>query len=849
MRWIVISDIHINYIDYKTTNARKRFIEKLEEFDKNRKIDFVIIAGDLMFQNKGDKENKDKISKFIEEIMKACNIEPSKIFICAGNHDVSRKYVTRNKEIRRARENYKLPKYEDVNAGYGEFNTIYTMIKQGKETYEHYAVDELENVRLIRIDSTLMSLDDNDIGRLAVCFPQLEELESKIQNDGKLNIVYMHHGIEWLEQEDSRNFQHWCAENNIDIIFCGHNHLVGVNVLTEAIKEEENLKDGVLEFTCGAMISDSNVVPTFFLVDYDECKEIGIKLYQFLGSNTWQLTGGTLRGFNNGIYNEKIIREESRNRYKVYETIYDIDDDIAQEIGNSKNLIFYGLRGKTLINSNSKMADEVKKNKDKIKCKILVSNPYNKYIGERLKKLPEFENQSDIEKHWKCIYENIKQLPTYFSDFKDKGIRYHELPLVYRFIMTDDSIYFGYYTNEHSSKSLMYRYGSKSDMYLTMKDWFDSEWENSDTTYSSVVPDRCSFLQDKFKMYPSLVINLTDKCNMNCQYCPKGGENLQELNEETLCDIDTIKLFLKAYVDYCKRRKWKEKKVLRITGGEPLLSAERLHTILKYAYTIGFEKIVLCTNGVEFEKCYEMSRGVWEQVKDIVLLKISLDTLNKDTFCEMTGSNYRDKVIQNIQFARSKGFKIELNMVATKKNVSEIYDVYEFAKKTGLLGVKVLTINDFGGKVETENVEEELNELIEKLRRKKYKEISLYVHNNKGICMKRFIHNKCTLTIVDHMNNEGSVTPRRTYSEKCKMCKFYPESYLVNEGNVMPCATGIMSLNMRADGVLSYCRLMYENGENISGQGYKKVREILARQMSYFEKCYHYEIGEKNEEI
>ena len=156
-------------------------------------------------------------------------------------------------------------------------------------------------------------------------------------------------------------------------------------------------------------------------------------------------------------YNEKIIREESRNRYKVYETIYDIDDDIAQEIGNSKNLIFYGLRGKTLINSNSKMADEVKKNKDKIKCKILVSNPYNKYIGERLKKLPEFENQSDIEKHWKCIYENIKQLPTYFSDFKDKGIRYHELPLVYRFIMTDDSIYFGYYTNEHSSKSLMYR--------------------------------------------------------------------------------------------------------------------------------------------------------------------------------------------------------------------------------------------------------------------------------------------------------------------------------------------------------------------------------------------------------
>ena len=50
-----------------------------------------------------------------------------------------------------------------------------------------------------------------------------------------------------------------------------------------------------------------------------------------------------------------------------------------------------------------------------------------------------------------------------------------------------------------------------------------------------------------------------------------------------------------------------------------------------------------------------------------------------------------------------------------------------------LVGVKVLTVNDFGDRIKPDNVEQELNALIEKLRRSDYKETGLYVHNNKGI--------------------------------------------------------------------------------------------------------------------
>lgn len=217
----------------------------------------------------------------------------------------------------------------------------------------------------------------------------------------------------------------------------------------------------------------------------------------------------------------------------------------------------------------------------------------------------------------------------------------------------------------------------------------------------------------------------------------------------------------------------------------------------------------------------------------------------EEVFEELTGSNKMKMVLDNIEFAKDRGFNIELNFVATKRNVQEIEHIYDYAYSKKLIGLKVLTINDFGGKVEVDDVEKELNTLIEKLRKKNYIETGLYVHNNKGIHMKRFIHDGCTLTIVDHMNKENSVTPRRTYSEACSGCEYYPESRQVKSREVKPCATGIMSLTMRADGVLSFCRMRAEHGTSLVGKNLKEVKEIVNEQLMKFENCYHYEMGEK----
>ncbi len=85
-------------------------------------------------------------------------------------------------------------------------------------------------------------------------------------------------------------------------------------------------------------------------------------------------------------------------------------------------------------------------------------------------------------------------------------------------------------------------------------------------------------------------------------------------------------------------------------------------------------------------------------------------------------------IIDNIYFAKNKGFKIELNFVATKDNVGEIESIYDFASRNDLVGVKVLTINDFGERVPTEDVSAELEELISRMRDKGHIEKDLYVH-------------------------------------------------------------------------------------------------------------------------
>lgn len=840
MKWIVLSDLHMNFKNCTTDTARNKLIEALEKERNRGKISFVLIAGDFFYQNKGD---VDELLKYIKRIEHACGIQNNQLILCPGNHDIDRLDLARNNLIEQYRENEKMPSMKSCLTGYTEFERLYMSVFPGQR-YTPFSIKTIGNYNIISIDTCLLSKDDKDYGNLSLEFTERTSLNLK--NDGHKRIIVMHHGVEWLRPESGRRFQHWLADNHIDMVFCGHNHAPGMNILTEAIDSEGISRDGIPQFTCGCALSDNYSNPVFMVVECNDSPAFEIRLYEYRNNSNWETAGGVLRSFPAGVYQES-ERELIKNNFDIprkYDTIHDIGNDVAQELQESKQLRFFGICGKTFLRGNSTIANALYGNAKNVDCRLLISDPFNPNIDKRLRNVPAYAKQAQLEQEWKRIYSEIKMLQEEASHSTSYSIRFHDQPLFFRFIMTDQSVYFGYYEREESSQSTMYRYSKESSLYMSLKDYFDTIWGCSNTSFSEIVPDRCSFVLDKFTMKPSLVINLGSKCNMHCRYCPTGGENLTEVEEKDLCDTEQIEFLLSAYAKYYQENHWTEKKVVRITGGEPLIYQDRLIRVLEHARKEGYEKIVLCTNGVLLEDSYKKAPETWESVKNILLLKISLDSITKKVFNELTGSNKYDTVIKNIEFAKQKGFMIELNFVANKKNAKEIEKVYDYAYSKRLLGVKVLTINDFGERVKQEDVSKQLNALIEKMRAKRYVETGLYVHNNKGIHMKRFVHDNCTLTIVDHMNTEKSVTPRRTYSAACQSCRYYPASLNVQSGECKPCATGIMSLTMRADGLISFCRLQDNSEKNIAGCNFDDVTNMVKDELMKFRNCYHYQIGE-----
>ena len=82
------------------------------------------------------------------------------------------------------------------------------------------------------------------------------------------------------------------------------------------------------------------------------------------------------------------------------------------------------------------------------------------------------------------------------------------------------------------------------------------------------------------------------------------------------------------------------------------------------------------------------------------------------------------------------------------------------------------------------------------------------------------------MTIVDHNVKGESITPRRTFCEDCLNCKFYP------------CATGLLNLTLRADGMLSYCRLKVESAVSIKELSDLKMNRTIKEMLKPFSKCF-----------
>ena len=194
---------------------------------------------------------------------------------------------------------------------------------------------------------------------------------------------------------------------------------------------------------------------------------------------------------------------------------------------------------------------------------------------------------------------------------------------------------------------------------------------------------------DGFKRRVSyLRVSLTDRCNLGCRYCmPNRG--IKYFSKESLLSLGELKRLLKILKDLGVAK-------IKLTGGEPLLRLE-LEEIISEVIRLGITDVSLTTNGVLLD---HRSRSLVSA--GLKRINISLDTLQRERFYKITGSDALDQVLKGIESAAKAGLApVKINMVVMREwNINEIEE-FALLTKRFPLEVRFLelmpTANNFEG--------------------------------------------------------------------------------------------------------------------------------------------------------
>jgi len=166
---------------------------------------------------------------------------------------------------------------------------------------------------------------------------------------------------------------------------------------------------------------------------------------------------------------------------------------------------------------------------------------------------------------------------------------------------------------------------------------------------------RPTTLTDRYQRHLNyLRISVTDRCNLQCRYCVPR-ERIPRLGHADILRYEEILRIVRVGVSLGITK-------LRITGGEPLMRRGLLDFVRALKALPGLADVSLTSNGVllgpYLEPLYQAG---------IRRLNISLDTLQRARFAQLTGADRFDHVWQAIQRARVLGFHpIKLNVVGLR---------------------------------------------------------------------------------------------------------------------------------------------------------------------------------------
>ena len=166
-----------------------------------------------------------------------------------------------------------------------------------------------------------------------------------------------------------------------------------------------------------------------------------------------------------------------------------------------------------------------------------------------------------------------------------------------------------------------------------------------------------------------LRVSVTDRCDLRCVYCMKEKMNFLPKNE--VLSLEEIERLCDNFIDLGVEK-------IRLTGGEPLVRKDIIHLIKnlnKKKSISNLKEITLTTNGSLLKKFAKELKN-----NGINRINVSLDTIIKDKYKEITRFGNLDNVLDGINEAIKNNIKVKINTVVFKNfNEMELENLIEWS--------------------------------------------------------------------------------------------------------------------------------------------------------------------------
>lgn len=156
---------------------------------------------------------------------------------------------------------------------------------------------------------------------------------------------------------------------------------------------------------------------------------------------------------------------------------------------------------------------------------------------------------------------------------------------------------------------------------------------------------------------------VTDRCNLRCFYC-MPEEGIDYLPRQELLSYEEMERAVRVLLGMGVTK-------VRITGGEPFVRKGMLGFMERLAALPGLEQLHLTTNGTFTADTVPALKRMGVQS-----VNLSLDTLRRDRFYEITRRDYFEAVWQSYEALLAHGIPTKINtVVMADKNTDELIDM------------------------------------------------------------------------------------------------------------------------------------------------------------------------------